>query len=270
MMRQVVELREIQDLALEILKAVKIFCEEQDITYYLAYGTLLGAIRHKGFIPWDDDIDLWMKREDFNRFCTEFPDWGKKNGLYVNSVRTTDKYNRVHAQVCLEKTKLQANDRSNPFKEGYFIDIFPLDGTPNNGFVRWMHMTHLQMLKNLVTLSAYNPKKKSAVSEVAKLFRNVDTDKVLKKYEKAAEKHPCEQSEFLQMMAPGKKRGRNILIPAAYFNGTTEIQFEDTTAPAPVGYDAALRSIYGDYMQLPPVEARKPHHDFTLWMEKEL
>ena len=85
-MRQVTDLKEIQYLALEIFKAVKVFCEEKDITYYLAYGTLLGAIRHKGFIPWDDDIDLWMKREDFNRFCKEFPVWGNKNGLYVNNI----------------------------------------------------------------------------------------------------------------------------------------------------------------------------------------
>ena len=269
-MRQVVELKEIQALALEILKSVKAFCEEQGITYYLAYGTLLGGIRHKGFIPWDDDIDLWMKRDDFNRFCIEFPNWGKQNGLYVNSVRTTDKYNRVHAQVCLKKTKLQANDRSNPFPEGYFIDIFPLDGTPNDSFKRWLHMTHLQLLKNVVTLSAYKPKNKTVVFYVAKLFRHVNTGKVLRRYEKTAEKYPCDHSEFLQMMAPGKKRGRNILISAAFFNETTQIEFEDTTVPAPVGYDVALRGIYGDYMQLPPVEARKPHHDFTLWMEEKL
>ena len=168
----------------------------------------------------------------------------------------------------MKNTTLKANDRSNPFKEGYFIDIFPLDGTPDNSFARRLHMTHLQLLKNVVTLSAYNPRNKSAVSKAAKLFRNVNTGKVFRRYEKTAEKYACNQSEFLQMMTSGKKRGRNILIPAVYFNGTVEIEFEDTTAPAPVGFDAALRGIYGDYMQLPPVEARKPHHDFTLWMEE--
>lgn len=267
-MRQVTELKEIQALALEILKPVQSFCTEEKIPYFLAYGTLLGAIRHKGFIPWDDDIDLWMKRDDFNRFCTKFPEWGEKHSLYVNSVRTTEKYNRVHAQVCLQNTRLVANDRNNPFREGYFIDIFPLDGTPNNKLLRWLHMTRLQTLKNVVTLAAYDSKKDNITAQIAKLFRNVDTVSVLNRYERIAEEYSCKKSKYLQMMAPGKKRGRNILISAEYFTDVKEVIFGDTTALAPVGYDAALHGIYGDYMMLPPEEARKPHHDFTLWVEE--
>lgn len=266
-MRQVTELKEIQGLALEILKPISKYCQEKQIAYYLGYGTLLGAIRHNGFIPWDDDIDLWMKRADFNRFCTEFSDWGKKYGLYINSVKTTEKYNRVHAQVCLRNTKLKANDRVNSFEEGYFVDIFPLDGTPNNAFSRWLHMTRLQMLKNMVTLSAYNAENKSAKAFVAKMFRNVDTVGVLRRYEKIAEKYDCEKSKYLQMMAPGRRHGRNILVDAAYFMSTEQIPFEDVNVPAPAGYDDILRGIYGDYMQLPPEEYRKPHHDFVLWKE---
>ena len=268
-MRQVTELKEIQSLATKILKNTKEFCEERKITYYLAYGTLLGAIRHKGFIPWDDDIDVWMKREDFNRFCAEFPEWGKQHGLYVNSVKTTEKYNRVHAQVCLANTRLEANDRTNPFKEGYFVDVFPLDGTPNNSVLRWLHITKLQILKNIVTLSAYGKARKGVVAGIAKGFRNVDAVKVLNLYEKLAQKYNCSDSVYLQMMAPGKKRGRNIVVPSAWFAKTArQTAFGDTTAPTPTGYDDILNCIYGDYMQIPPKEERKPHHDFTLWMEE--
>ena len=129
-------------------------------------------------------------------------------------------------------------------------------------------MTRLQILKNVVTLAAYDSKKENVTAKIAKLFRSTDTVSVLNRYERIAEEYSCKKSKYLQMMAPGKKRGRNILISADYFTNVKEVTFEDTTALAPAGYDAALRGIYGDYMELPPEEARKPHHDFTLWVEE--
>ena len=94
-MRQVTELKEMQSLALTILKGINEFCSEYKISYYLAYGTLLGAIRHKGFIPWDDDIDLWMKRDEFNILCENFQAWGLSHGLYINSIKTVQNYTQL-------------------------------------------------------------------------------------------------------------------------------------------------------------------------------
>ena len=266
-MRQVTDLKEMQSLALIILEGINEFCNAREITYYLAYGTLLGAIRHKGFIPWDDDIDLWMKREDFNLFCEEFPKWGASHGLYVNSIKTVNNYNRVQAKVCLSNTTLKENDRENPFEEGYFIDLFPLDGTPNNSVRRKWHLTKLQFLKNIVTLSAYNRNATGVIAAVARLFRNIDTCRVLDAYEQIASKYSCTNSEYLKVMAPGKKKGKDILIRSNNFSSSMLIPFENITACAPSGYDNILRQIYDNYMQLPPEEARKPHHDFTLFID---
>lgn len=267
-MRQVTELKEMQSLALTILKGINEFCSEYKISYYLAYGTLLGAIRHKGFIPWDDDIDLWMKRDEFNILCENFQAWGLSHGLYINSIKTVQNYNRVHAKICLKNTQLKENERVNQYEEGYFVDVFPLDGTPNSKAGRLLHLKKLQLLKNIVTLSAYNKGNKSAIAQVAKLFRNIDSQSVLSKYEKLAEKCPCDGSYYLKVISPGSKRGRDILIDAIHFEGSTMIPFEDTIAMVPSGYDSILRDIYGDYMQLPPEEARKPHHDFTLYINE--
>lgn len=266
-MRQVIELNEMQDLALSILSEINEFCIEKQLTYYLAYGTLLGAIRHKGFIPWDDDIDLWMKRDDFNILCDEFPTWGSEHGLYINSIKTVKNYNRVQAKICLSNTQLNENDRINPYEEGYFVDIFPLDGTPNNKIVRWMFLKKLQLLKNTVTLSAYNCEEKSILAIIAKAFRKIDTNKVLTRYEKLVEKYPCNTSKVLKVIAPGKKRGQDILMDSSLFATSQMVPFEKNLVLIPIGYDSILRSIYGNYMQLPPESKRKTHHDFTLWID---
>lgn len=269
-MRCVEDLQEIQSLAIKMLVSVVQFCEEKKISYYLAYGTLLGAVRHKGFIPWDDDIDLWMKREDFTRFCKEF-DLAEK-GLYLNFTNTVSNYNRAHAQVCMSNTKLVAQDRSNHYREGYFIDIFPIDGTPDNKLLRGMRLTRLQILKNIVSLVSYNIKPRTLPQRILRcvsaLLQWVDTGKVMKKYERVASKSAVADSKYVQILAPGKHKGRNMLLDAQLFHHTKKQMFEGTDAEIPAGYDAILKQIYGDYMQLPPVEQRVPHHDFSLYMEE--
>ena len=275
-MRQVTDLKEIQSLALKLLMQVDEFCKEFQINYFLAYGTLIGAVRHKGFIPWDDDIDIWMKREDYKRMIDIFPKWGKERGLFINAAQTVQKkYNRAHAQICLDNTKLIAHDRRNDYEEGYFLDIFPLDGTPNNAVLRWIRLTHLQILKNIATLAAYNCDTKinsmfktRLIAIIARLFKNVDTQKVMLNYEAVASQTNCSTSEYLQILTPGGRRGRNALLRREYFDSVKKMSFETITASVPAGYDQILRVIYGDYMKLPPIDARKPHHDFTLFIKE--
>jgi lipopolysaccharide cholinephosphotransferase len=273
-MRQVTDLKEIQGLALSLLFHLDEFCKEYTINYYLAYGTLLGSIRHHGFIPWDDDIDVWMMRKDYNLMIDKFPKWGKERGLFINSAQTVKKkYNRAHAQICISNTKLISNNRKNDFKEGYFIDIFPLDGTPNNSILRWLRLTHLQILKNIGTLSAYcsNNKEKITIKTrlflaISRLLKNVDTQKIMLEYERVASKSSCSSSEYLQLFTAGNK-GRNLIIKREYFDSVRQMPFETITASIPSGYDEILRKRYGDYMKLPPIEARKPHHDFILFID---
>lgn len=266
-MRKISNLKEIQSMALLILEKLDRYCSDNQIEYYMAYGSLLGAIRHKGFIPWDDDVDLWMKRDSYDKFCKHFPEWGSSNGLYLNSIYTTKNYNRIQAKVCMCNTEITENSRCNLYKEGYAIDIFPLDGTPNNSWNRFFYLGILQIIKNIATLSAYKDKNNKTITLFARLFRKVKVNSVLKYYEVLARRYPCRDSNYLKVIAPGKRMGRDILVKSNCFNESQSIPFENVMTRVPSGFNEILQKIYGDYMKLPPVELRKSHHNFTLYVK---
>ncbi len=273
-MKEITELKDIQTLALLLLKDVDEFCAQEGITYYLGYGTLLGAIRHGGFIPWDEDMDIWIKREDYQKFVSKFPEWGQKKDLYLNSPRTVRFYNRPHSQVCLAKTLLIQNERNDRFEEGYYIDVFPIDGLPNGVILQWLRIKHLQLLKNICTLSSYSVKqgrkktlKKQIFLLISLLFNGIDTQKIMIRYENVAALSPCSTSMNLQIIAPANNRGRNMVMEAKDFDSAEFRKFEDLEAAIPCGYKNVLSKLYGDYMTPPPEDQRKPHHDFRLYLK---
>ena len=123
-MVEITSLSELKNIELEIMKKVHMFCEDKNIWYVLTYGSLLGAIRHNGFIPWDDDIDIHMTREGYERFEKEFPNWGKEHGLkIVNNHTKGNEFPRDMIKVCDDKTLLIEKSFKNQSKLGVFVDI---------------------------------------------------------------------------------------------------------------------------------------------------
>ncbi len=142
-MKEITALEDVQALQLSIVDKVDEFCRIAGIRYFLAYGTLIGAVRHQGFIPWDDDIDLWMLRGDYDRFETEFPAWAKDHGLYLNSPSTTPGYNRVFNKVCDNRTLGVEESYRNDFEEGCWVDVFPVDAVPEGSLARWLKIMNI-------------------------------------------------------------------------------------------------------------------------------
>lgn len=273
-MREIKNTKEIQELTLNILEQFNTFCVEKGINFFLAYGTLIGAIRHNGFIPWDDDIDIWMLREDFERLVSEFPSWGKTHGLYINSPETVNHtYNQIHAQICSDNTKAVATNRINNYKEGCFIDIFPIDGSPNSALRRSIRLTHLQIIKNLGTISAVKPDamnkslKHRAISWVAAFLRRFDLSRMMGKYQKIARRSSCLESEYLQLPI-ARRKGRNLLLPRNYFLPSVKKSFENMNVAVPKEYDKVLKVIYGDYMVLPPEDKRVSCHECQFFISE--
>ena len=260
---------ETKQVELEILTNVADFCDKNSITYYLAYGTLIGAVRHKGFIPWDDDIDIWMPRADYNKFIQIYGQQNPEQRYKV--ISPEDKISRhTFAKVIDTKTvKIEANiDYSNGYL-GVDIDIFPLDGQPDNDkeYLKWYNK--LQKHYKLFPFLIYS-KPNSLVKKIAfpiLRFLSGGKNNILEKTAKLHKNYSYEESLYVGAIECCYDLINNR-YKKEWFSDFEVVDFEGKKFKIPIGHDEILTQIYGDYMQLPPVEMRVTHHsNSTYWLE---
>lgn len=235
--------RELQLEQLKILKWFRDFCGEHRLTWFLGEGTLLGAVRHKGFIPWDDDIDTFMPYEDYLKCIERMPRAGR---FHLLDWRTDKRYPFQFAKVVEEGTC-----QLHPIPFGYFtlgchIDIFPIGGYPAaEREIREKYYRH-KMLDALWDSSLIEA---NYLGDDTRDPRQTITDE---KYKLPF--YPADKVGTMQQIA-----GNTWAIPRTLFDESIWMQFEDDEFPIPRGYDGFLRARYGDYMELPPVEKRRIH-----------
>ena len=240
------------------LKMVKIFiniCSKYNLKYVAAGGTLLGAIRHKGYIPWDDDIDLMMPRDDYEAFLniaqSELPE-----NLFLQCSKTEKIYPNGHAQIRNSNTTCLIGssypDLKNGKNCGIFIDIFPYDDVPDKIEVRNKHAGKIKFLKKLCLYKLYKGTGlKGFIKNViqACYFSIHSVEKTIKKIDVISQKYNHKTNTVaLVSFMPGY--GKNVW-DKEWFNETTTCKFEDIEIAIPVKYDEVLRTEFGDYMQLP-------------------
>lgn len=263
-------LRELQLVELEILLEVDRICRENSIEYFLDCGTALGAVRHEGFIPWDDDIDIGMTRDNYEKFIEIVP--VKMKGDFFLQTTKTDNSPYLYAKVRKNNTIfMEWNKRNLDMHHGIYIDIFPYDNVPDNIEERNKYLNKCRKIYRLYLLRSTPdrdvPPKKSvkwiALAILRRLIHYVfrvipmqlienETIQVFKKYNKV-------ETEYLacQMF-------NEIVYCKRDLFPLKQIKFENHLFPCVNNVDKFLTILYGDYMKLPPIEKRTGHKPYKL------
>ncbi len=259
-----------KQIMLDILIFVDKFCKENGIKYFLAGGTLIGAVRHKGFIPWDDDIDIALLREDYNKLLNTFN--SISNGKYRLISRKTDKkYYLPYAKIIDTSTVLCENVHG-VTEIGVNIDVFPFDYISDetaknyNSIVSKTSLLEKIIAVKSIKLSKQRPFLKNAATVLLRgicpvpfWYSAVLKEKRMQKY---AVSNPAKYVANFYGAWGAKEisETKNVLevMPA---------EFEGHTFNIPTGYDAWLTNIYGDYMTPPPKEKQISHHDYTVYFK---
>lgn len=245
---------EIQQIQIKIAEYLKETCKKHNLRYYMTGGTLLGAVRHKGYIPWDDDIDMTMPMPDYLRLI----DILKEDEHYevLSIYNYPDIYFNFFMRLIDKSTLMKTWEYPFLMTTGVSIDVFPLIGLPEN---KKDVQAFFNRIRNLNTRYVSSFISFSEEDEEVKQYR----EKLRKEVIQMMEQYnfdQCEQAGYIL-----SRYWEKDIMPRNIYDGETEMKFENTAFAAPTGYREYLDRIFGDYMKLPPESEQKPHHNYKAY-----
>ena len=275
-MKKIEDIRTIQNLEYSMLEKFDKFCLEKNLKYFLVGGTLLGAIRHKGFIPWDDDIDLAMPRPDYMKLLEllkveKISDEIEADSKYLGSKNPT-----TMLRIFNKNTKVFFKEYSHNLNIGLWIDIFPLDGVPQNSLKRKIHFYKHRLLMDcyICSITKLGSQRRNIfltyfqylLTPIYFIFNKIGFEFWIKLLEKNNLKYSYETSELI-----GVIEGRAVVketMSKKEFIKEIHVKFENKKFPIPGCFDYYLRQLYGNYMELPPEDKRNSRHDIEVYIKE--
>ncbi len=270
-----IEIEEMRQRLIAMTQYLDKLCDDNGLTLFMSGGTLLGAVRHKGFIPWDDDIDMYLSRPDYDRLIEIFRQSGNDGRFKLLSHELDNKYLYPFAKLIDTDTLLIEAGGDAGTEMGLFVDIFPIDGLGNSidEARRQMKKTNKYTTLNLALL--VKPWRKNvsfaknfAIACLRLLAKIYGADRIHRKLYAQARSLSYDKSEYVGEFIDeiGDKR---IMLKSEMYDGYVMMDFGDAKFKAPKNWDKWLTQFYGDYMQLPPVEQRVLTHGYQLYDKKE-
>ncbi len=258
---------EIREIQLEMLGKLHNFCEYHNIRYFLDAGTLLGAIRHKGFIPWDDDVDICMPRADYEKFINL-----TKNG-FCDTLELMLPENNIDPMLKIvdNRTLLIEFPDSINNRIGVYIDVFPKDGIKSwslSSYVRCKAVYYFGLIYwfNKASIHSWRINKSYIKKTIAFFGRKVMNEKLrywpLKRINSISTKYTFNESPYVATIIAG---GMKNCVPRECFRKAVITRFEYLNLNIPVGWNEYLTKLYGDYMKLPPEDKRIKHDYIAYW-----
>lgn len=260
-------LKQLQKIEVENMKKIIEICEENNLRYFLIGGSLIGVIRHQGFIPWDDDVDIGLPRPDYNKFVKiakkYLPEY-----MDIKTMTSEPNYKCYYTRVINNRKKIYWEHGQYTAVIGIWTDVFPFDGLPNNKIQRKLHVFNAFLHKALykftqidyVSTNKKRPFYEKVLIKFAMLThigKLLSPEKTLLKLDHVLQKYDYDKSEYVWNFAGGY--GTREIVPKWQLSGEREGTFENLTVNIPEKSEEYLTSIYGDYMELPPVEKRQSH-----------
>lgn len=259
----------VQQHVMDVLHVLIRIFEEQNIHYYMLGGTMLGAVRHKGFIPWDDDVDLGIVRSDYERFIENCDQWLPEH-IKLRTYRDSSYHHYYYARIVDDRYHIKRLGSIKERQEELWIDLFPLDGMPRSPLKKVIHKGDLLFTRLLYHMSCFDkvnikrPGRPLADRIIIRflmithLGRSMDSNKLLDRIDYSLKKYPVEESEYIFNFMGSTHAFREIFTKDV-FGDNTVYSFEDLTLAGPEKYDFYLKHLYGDYMKLPPEDERNVH-----------
>ena len=262
------QLKTLQAIELENLRMLMEICEKNHLRYYLIGGSLLGAMRHKGFIPWDDDIDVGLPRPDYNRFVQIAKDYLPAH-MDIRTMTSDPNYKCYFTRLINNKKKIYWDHGQYTAVIGVWMDVFPLDGLPKNPLLRKLQVFRVKLNKALYkftqidyvstnrTNRPFSERVLIRFAQLTRIGRLLNADKRLQKLDRALQRYDYDASAYAWNFSGCY--GKREIVPHIQLGGSRTAEFEGMQVSIPEAAEDYLTSIYGDYMKLPPEDQRRSH-----------